>query len=225
MKKLFSLLLAAMLLALPVLALADGELTAIGTATVTLSPDMTRLSVGVETHAETVQAASELNNETLNAVVEAMIAMGVAAKDISTSNYYVYTEYDYSATPARLVGYSVSNTLNVLVSNVGQIGEIIDAATAAGANQIYGVTFLSSLQDEGHDRALTLAIQEGMRKAQLMAIAAGRSLGQLVNVRENEGQSYGVTVAYDRTSAVLGTSIMPEELEVYASVTLTYELR
>ena len=215
----------ALLLALPALALADGELTVIGTATVTLQPDMAELSVGVDTRADTVIGAVTGNSEALGAVIEALMAAGVAESDMSTRYYYVSAEYDYSAVPAVMTGYSVSNTLTVVVRDIDRIGEVIDAATAAGANQVYGVTFRSSQTSDGHDRALTLAIQEGMRKAQLMAIAAGQPLGQLVDIEENGMQSYGITVAYDNVARASGTSIMPEELSVTASVTLTYELR
>ena len=225
MKKVLILLLALAWLALPALALADGELTVIGTATVTFQPDMAEFSVGVETHAETVSGAVAANQETMNAVIEALEAAGIAEGDLSTSNYYVGTEYDYSVTPAVLTGYYVGNTLTVVVRDVTQVGAIIDAATAAGANQVYGVTFRSSQQSDSYDRALTLAIQEGMRKAQLMAIASGRALGQLRDVEESGVQAYSVRAAFDTAAKASGTSIMPEELSVTASVTMTYELR
>ena len=224
MKKLLVILLAA-LLTMPVLALAEGELTVIGTATVTLTPDMAELTVGVETRADTVNGAVTGNSEALNAVIEALKAAGVAENDMSTRNYYVGAEYDYSVSPAALSGYSVNNNLTIIVRDIDMIGAVIDAATAAGANQVYGVTFRSSQMADGHDRALALAVQEGMRKAQLMAEASGRELGQLEGVQENGMQSYGVTVAYDTAARTSGTSIMPEELSVTASVTLTFELR
>lgn len=225
MKKLVAILLGTLMLALPVLALADGELTVIGTAAVTLVPDMAELSVGVETRADAVLDAVTGNSEALNAVIEALIAAGVARSDLATRSYYVSANYDYMTSPAVLTGYSVSNTLTVIVRDIEQIGAVIDAATAAGANQVYGVTFLSSQENEAHDRALAQAIQEGMRKAQLMAIAAGRGLGQLTAIEENGLMAYGVTVAYDTAGKGSGTAIMPEELSVTASVTLTYELR
>ena len=224
MKKLFAILLVAAML-LPTMALADKGLTVIGTATITCVPDMAEFSVGVETHAVTVSEAAASNAEALNAVIEALKAAGVVETDLSTSNYYVGSEYDYSTTPAKMVGYYVGNTLTVIVRDLEQVGAVIDAATAAGANQVYGVTFRAGQQSDSYDRALTLAIQEGTRKAQLMAVAAGHALGQLETIEESAVQSYGVNVAFDTAARVSGTSIMPEELSVTASVTMTFELR
>lgn len=226
MKKLLMLLLALLLAALPALALADdAELSVVGTATVVLKPDRASFSVGVETRADTVKAAVDSNNEVLNTVIAALGEAGVASEDMSTANYYVSTEYDYSVTPAKTIGYSVTNMLNVVVRDISQIGAVIDAATAAGANQVYGVTFYSSQADDSYDRALTLAIQEGMRKAQLMAIAAGRSLGALESLEEDVGTpSYAANAIYE-TAAAGDTAILPENLTISASVTLTYELK
>lgn len=225
MKKMVLALMVAMVLALPMLALADGELTVIGTATVTLTPDMAELSVGVETHAETVNEAVSGNSDTLRAVIDALAAMSIDEGDISTNSYYVGMDYNYAMSPAALTGYYVSNTLNVVVRDIEQIGDVIDAATAAGANQVYGITFRSSQEADSHDRALTLAIEEGMRKAQLMAAAGGCTLGQLKDIAEDGMQSYGVSRAYDLAASSAGTTIMAGELSVTASVTLTFELR
>ena len=225
MKKLLLFLLAATLLAFPALALAESELTVIGTATVTLPADMAEFSVGVETHAATVHEAAQQNNLTLAAVMEALTDAGIDVADLSTSNYYVYAEYDYSATPAQMVGYSVSNTLTVVVRDIERIGAVIDAATSAGANQVYGVTFRSSGQAEAYDRALTQAVAEGARKAQLLAAASGHTLGELETITENGSQTYGVVMAKETADRAAGTAILPEELSVTATVTLTYGLR
>jgi len=119
----------------------------------------------------------------------------------------------------------VNNTLNVRIRDTQKIGAIIDSAIAAGANQVYGVTFLSSEEKDAHDEAITLAIQEGMRKAALMAMAAGRQLGQLEEVEEGGSYAYAVNTSYDAKALGAGTSIMAENLTVSATVTLTYELR
>lgn len=225
MKKTLILLLAAMLLALPALALAEGELTVIGTATVTLPADMAEFSVGVDIHAPTVHEAAQQNNLTLTAVMEALTNAGIDVADLSTSNYYVYAEYDYNVTPAKLAGYGVSNTLTVVVRDAEKVGAIIDAATSAGANQVYGVTFRSSGQAEAYDRALTQAVAEGARKAQLLAAASGRTLGELEAITENGSQTYGVVMAKETADRAAGTAILPEELSVTATVTLMYGLR
>lgn len=226
MKKVLVLLLLAALL-LPGFAMADeGALTVIGTASVAVQPDMARVSVGVESKAATVEEASAANALTVNAVIEALQAAGVAQDDLSTENYYVGMEYNYSSFgDPEVNGYNVSNTLNVIIRDMDKVGVVIDAAIAAGANQVYGVTFLSTQEKDAHDEALTLAIQEGMRKASLLAMAAGRQLGALESIEEGGSYSYASNATYDAKALAAGTSIMVENLSVSATVTMTYELK
>lgn len=212
---------------LPGLASADeASLTVIGTASVTVQPDMARISVGVSNKAATVEEATDANAKLMAAVVEAIQAAGVADTDLSTENYYVSMEQSYSPFgDPNLEGYSVSNTLHVRIRDTKLIGAVIDAAVAAGANQVYGVTFLSSQEKDAHDEALTLAIQEGMRKASLMAMAAGKQLGALESIEEGGSRAYAVNTSFDAQVLASGTSIMAENLTVTATVTMTYELK
>lgn len=226
MKKVLALLLLAALL-LPGFAMADeGSLTVIGTASVAVQPDMARVSVGVESKAATVEEASAANALTVNAVIKALQAAGVAQDDLSTENYYVGMEYNYSSFgDPEVKGYNVSNTLNVIIRDMDKIGAVIDAAIAAGANQVYGVTFLSTQEKDAHDEALALAVQEGMRKASLLAMAAGRQLGTLEAMEESGSYSYASNATYDAKALSAGTSIMVEDLSVSATVIMTYELK
>ena len=85
MKKLLPLLLALMLLALPAFALADDvTLTVIGTASVTLEPDMAQVSIGMETSAATVHEAVTANAEMLAKIIEALKENGVTDKAFKT---------------------------------------------------------------------------------------------------------------------------------------------
>lgn len=226
MKKMLACLLMLAMVLTSVALAEDAALKVIGTASVTVRPDMARVSVGVESKAATVQEASKANAQTMNAVIEAIKASGVAENDLSTENYYVGVSYDYSSFGEPTVeGYNVSNTLNVRIRDTEKIGAVIDAAIAAGANQVYGVTFLSSEEKDAHDEAMALAIQEGMRKATLMAMAAGRQLGALEEIEESGSYAYAVNTSYDAKAMAAGTSIMAENLTVTASVTITYELK
>ncbi len=72
--------------------------------------------------------------------------LGLADKDIHTSNYSVYTERVSPPTPGAEVStdqmiYHVTNQVDVTVRDVNQIGDVLDKAVAAGANNIYGVNF------------------------------------------------------------------------------------
>lgn len=235
MKKLLAICLTFVLL-LPCLALsestpsvADGAtITVTGSATVTLKADYARISVGVSTTDKTVEAAAQQNNAAIHAVIEALKEAGVDEKDIATSNYSVHAEYDYSSIAGqKLTGYNVTNQLTVVIRDMEHIGATLDKATAAGANNIYNIDFLSTKADEAQDEAITYAVQDAMRRAKLLASAAGLQLGGIVSISDSTA-SWNLntrTYASKLEMDTVGNSIIPDDTTVSASVTMVFELR
>ena len=233
MKKLLSIILVLALL-LPCIALAEtvavaenATITVTGSASVTLKADYARISVGVSSKAATVEQAANENNAAIYAVIEALKEAGVAEEDIATSNYSVYAEYDYASFGGqKLTGYNVTNQLTVIIRDMDHIGATLDKATAAGANNIYNIEFLSTKADEAQDEATVYAVQDAMRRAKLLASAAGLNLGGIKSISDTVA-SYGiVTRSYaSKLDAVAGNSILPDDTSVSASVTIVFELK
>ena len=233
MKKLLSIILVLAMM-LPCIALAEtvavaenATITVTGSASVTLKADYARISVGVSSKAATVEQAANENNAAIFAVIEALKEAGVLEEDIATSNYSVYAEYDYASFGGqKLTGYNVTNQLTVIIRDMAHIGATLDKATAAGANNIYNIEFLSTKADEAQDEATVYAVQDAMRRAKLLASAAGLNLGGIKSISDTVA-SYGiVTRSYaSKLDAVAGNSILPDDTSVSASVTIVFELK
>ncbi len=209
------------------LAVADGAtITVTGSAAVSLPADYAQVSVGVSTSAPTVEQAVEENNAAIYAVIDALKEAGIAEEDIATSSYTVYAEYDYSSVGQTLIGYNVTNQLTVIIRDMEHIGATLDKATAAGANNIYNIEFLSTLADQAQDEASVYAVQDALRRAQLLASAAGLELGGIKSISDNTS-SWVVTTQTYKTSldAAAGNSILPDDTSVSASVTIVFELK
>ena len=147
-------LLAALCLAVP--ALGEGvsrTVSVSGSSNISLAADTATLRIGVSTVRDTVAEAQSENNEIMQRVIAAILGQNVAQEDVVTSDFSVYTERDYSdaSVPVR---YHVDNTLYVTVRALDTVGDVIDAATAAGANQMYGLTFSSSGETAAYEKAL-----------------------------------------------------------------------
>lgn len=235
MKKLLALVLSLMLF-LPCIALADSPavadgatITVTGSASVTLKADYARVSVGVSTTAKTVDEATQQNNTTIHAVIDALKNAGIAEEDIVTNSYSVYAQYDYSSFSGeqKLTGYNVTNQLTVIIRDMKHIGATLDKATAAGANNIYNIEFLSTKADEAQDEATVYAVQDAMRRASLLADAAGLTLGGIVSISDSSaGWVAGArTYSSKLDMAAAGNSILPDDASVSASVTMVFELK
>jgi hypothetical protein len=195
-----------------------------GQGKVTGVPDTLTLDLGVAVLRDTVDAATGDAAALADAVLAALTANGVAEDDVQTSNYSIWPEWDYSGDRQVLRGYRVTNTMSVKIRDLDRAGAVIDAATAAGGDDVVvnGLSF--SIEDNAEllELARANAWNDAEGKAQQLARLAGTSLGAPVSIVESIGSSPS-PVSYQREEAAadMATPIEPGLEEV----TVTIEVR
>lgn len=159
-------------------------ITVSGLGEVRISPDRALASVGVETRRSTAAQASAENARLTRNVIEAVRGVGVAADDISTSDYGVTPDYQYDqqTRATRITGYIVRNTVRVRILKIENTGPVLDAALSKGANMIHGVELVSSNLAAARREALANAVEQAKADADVMARAAGGTLGPLLEM-------------------------------------------
>jgi len=189
------------------------------------APDKATIVLGVQTRDASAAIAAAENARQMNETITALLAAGIAENEIQTSSYTLSTEpQDVSAMAGEKQKAPVflsSNTVTVNLNNTADVGRVLDAAVSAGSNSIQEVTF--DLQNPGpqRDQALTRAILDAQRKAEVAAKAAGVKLGRVLEISEG----YGYVAAASRSAAFdVATPILPGKMEITASVTVTYEI-
>jgi uncharacterized protein len=152
---------------------------------VRVAPDRATIQIGVQTRATTAAAAAAQNSQKQRAVIEAIKAKGVPAQQIATSNFNVIpeTRFDREGQAApRTTSYLVMNTIVVELRRIDQVGPTLDAALGAGANEINSLSFGISNADSARREALALAVAKARADAEVMARAAGGTLGTLIEI-------------------------------------------
>jgi uncharacterized protein YggE len=190
-----------------------------------------RLDLSVSGTALTASAASALSAERANKVVDLIKARlgGKGTVKITRGSVQAETEQVGNQTP-DIIGYQASNSITVETAAIDQVGGLIDAAIAAGANRANFVNF--NLRDDS--RARSEAIADACKEAQLKANAAAQALGlkiKRVLKITSAGDFYPQQQQYDLSerasfsaSVTATTPIRPGELTVQATVTVVYEL-
>ncbi|HEY2942787.1 MAG TPA: SIMPL domain-containing protein [Vicinamibacteria bacterium] len=225
--------LAAMLLALPAAAQSPAApaaetVSVHGTGRAELTPDRAVFTVGVQTMAPTVAAAVQESNARASAIIAALKRLGAADRDIRTSQVSIYPQQEQTAGRApKIAGYQVSNSITVSREDPAAVGKFLQAAVDAGANSVSGVGFTVSDPARGRDAALQAAFADARAKAEILARAAGRSLGRALNIVEGGAVRPPVPMQYEKLA--LGRSAdVPIEAgteEVSFGVSVVFELR
>jgi uncharacterized protein YggE len=194
-----------------------------GVGTASTVPDVGRLDVGVESRAQTAQAAADATNKKQAAVIAALKAKGIDAKDLLTTNYSVFAERSNNQNDANpIIGYRASTTVRVTVRQIDQVGAVLDAAVGAGANQIYGISFGLNDSEPLLSQARDQAILNAKAKAEAMAKTAGIKLIKIINISESFAGG-PVPLAVD-ARAGSAAPIEAGETSVRAQVSVTYSI-
>ena len=154
-----------------------------GRGEVKVSPDRATVQISVQTRAVTAAAAAAENAKKQQSVMTALRSLGLGNDQLSTINYNVYPEqrYDQGKEPV-IVGYNVTNTILVDVRKLDQVGPVIDAALAHGANMITSLQFYASNTETARRNAIAIAIEKARADAEAAARAARGSLGTLLGI-------------------------------------------
>ena len=159
------------------------QIAASSRAEVKVVPDRANIQISVQTRAETAAAAAAENARKQKAVIDALRALGIDAKDISTSGYNVHPEQRYEPNKEPvIIGYNVTNTLAVELKSISMVGPAIDAALAKGANMINSLQFYASNTDAARQEAIALAVKKARSDADAAARAAGGSITGLLEI-------------------------------------------
>ena len=159
------------------------QIVVTGRGEVKVSPDRASIQVSVQTRAATAAAAAAENANKQQAVLSALRALGLTNDQLSTVGYNVYPEqrYDQGKEPV-IIGYNVTNTIPVDVRKLTQVGPVIDAALAHGANSISSLQFYASNTEAARRSAIAVAIEKARADADAAARAARGTLGSLLEI-------------------------------------------
>lgn len=216
-------------------------ITVDGTGEATAIPDIATISYSVTERGATVGEAQTKATEKTNAALEFLAQAGVEEKDVKTTSYNVAPEYEYQTPcyyegcPAysnpRIIGYTVSQSIEVKVRDTDKAGEMLQGLGDVGVQNIYGPNFTVDDEDAAREEARQEAITKARAKAKALAKELGVSLGKVVSYYENPS---GYPMYYEGMGGAMDVAMTKEapapnlpvgENETVVTVSITYEIK
>jgi uncharacterized protein YggE len=190
------------------------------------APDEARVNFGVAKRASDARRALSDASKAAEKVSAAIGKAGVAKKDIQTSNLSVYPQQTERGGKIVIIGYEASIQVTVRVRKIADLGDIITAANDAGSDNISGPMFEIAEDSAYRDQAITEAVADARGAAEAMAKAAGKDIGDVLNITTSNVTVpiYGRNLAYaDAMRAAV--PIETGQLQISANVTVVFELK
>ena len=212
-------------------------------------PDVAEFDFTVLTEGgKDLTALQKQNTDDANKAISYVKSESVQAKDIKTTYYNVsprYQNYDCSNTvdssgqttracpPPSIVGYTITQTVDVKIRDFSKIGDIVGGVVTNGANQVGSLNFTLDDPTSAQDAARAQAIGKAKVKAEGVAQAGGFRLGRLLNIQEGSNpypvyaeKSYSMnSMGGGVPAAAPQPSVEPGSQETDVTVTLTYEIK
>ena len=206
-----------------------------GTGTVTVTPDIAVLQVGVEAQEKTVAEAQAATAAAMDRVMAALTGNGIEEKDIQTQRFRIdqRTSRDSFSDTETITGYRITNTVTAKIRDIDKTGSIVDAAVKAGGDlvRIDGLSFTVEDPTAYYDEAREKATADAKDKAEKLADQNGVKLGEPTYIAENiytsshyGGISYGLEAPVP-APVVIQTPVSPGETEITLTVTVAYAIR
>lgn len=208
-----------------------------GNYQLSMDPDKAEIYLGAQTQATTALQSQQDNANIIAAVKNALYALGLTKADIETTSYSISPVYEYpkpcyeSYCPLQLpkvVGYRTSHQLKIKTKNIDKVGQYIDAAAKAGANDVSSISF--GLSDDKQKALYNQALTEASKNAREKANAIASGLGVHIKGVISANEGYVSVLPYYRTLAAASesnqasTEISPGMIQVSASVSVVYEI-
>ena len=194
-------------------------ITVTGVGHVDAVPDEAEFSFGVTTKGASARIALRENAEQMQRLIAALKAAGVAKRDLKTQDVSVGPDYE----PSRR-GYTASNTVSARIRDLDRAGAILDAASRAGATNVYGPSLTRVDRDGFEQKALEQAVENARERAVGLADAAGIKVGRVTSIVESTDGGVVYREARVLDAAATNVPIEKGTEEITASVTVTFAI-
>ena len=218
------------------------SITVVGRGEVKAKPDIATVNLGVEVAAPTVGEAMTEANARMKSVLSAMKALGIAEKDIQTSNFSISFERQNPTAPvtgessgaksgsaqAPAGFYRVNNMVQVTVRDLDKVGDVLDAAVEAGVNNVWGISFGLDNTDALEAEAREKAVADARARAESLAKLNGVAVGDVIAISEVIGGSPSPMYAEAASFRGLGgggTPVESGEMTFSTQIQIVYGIR
>lgn len=215
-------------------------ITVVGRGEVKVKPDVANTTVGVEALGPTVDAAMEDAEARMSSILSALKQLGIAEKDIQTSNFSINFERQpvepkpvtAQATPGAFEPpagfYRVSNMVQVTIRDLDKVSDVIDTAVKAGANNVWGISFSLDDTDALEAQARESAVADAKSRAEALATLNGVKVGPVMAISEVIGsQPVPMFATADRAMGMGGggAPVEPGEVTFSTQIQVIYAIQ
>lgn len=184
-------------------------------------------SAGVSVYNDDKQEAIDEVNSEVEKLIGLLKEFGIEEGDIKTQNLSIYQNqeefYEEGVRKMKPGQWNVNNTVEITLRDVSRVSELADLLGKSGASNIYGPNFSTNSDSTIGNDLYEKAIEDARVKAELIARASNRRLGEVVGVSEDMGSNVGLYARFDGMGG--GAPMEPGAGTISKTVMVSFELK
>ncbi|WP_431026797.1 SIMPL domain-containing protein [Lysinibacillus sp. LZ02] len=198
-------------------------LTVTGNGKVTAKASYIQIEIAVSTRGQDIRKAQQDNANSMNRVIQSILALNVPREAIQTAAYTISPTYDYIEGKQVFRDYVVTNAITVKVTDISQAGKVMDVAVQNGANRISSLQFQIENADVYYQQALSLALQNAQMKAKTIAETMHLPLyPQPIEIVEERTEAPALYREVAMVNEAMSTPIEQGEMTISATVRVKF---
>lgn len=202
-----------------------------GEGEIKVTPDQAVFRFGVQTENIKLEEAKNENSRKTKKLLKALQKLGVKQKNIQTARIQINPVYRYDRGKRIFTHYAARKDFTITVNDLDNYGKILNAAVAAGVENVSGIQFQSSRLEDLKAEARKKAARNAKQKAADLAAVFGQKIGEPLSIQENVQFERpvpvirGMEMAARRAPAPPEDQIAPGEMTVRATLAVEFELK
>lgn len=206
--------------------------TVSGQGEVLVEPDNAQVSLAIMSRADQQQVAQREVDQKVDAVLRLIESLDIPKKQVNTTRVNIMPEYrwDKESSERRIIGYMVQRSIEVNLTELEKLGELMQRATSAGVNQVSPPVLGASDEETRRREALARAAEDASKNAQVLARTLGAKLGPVRRITSSDviNQPPMPRMMMESRSAAMDAggaeTYTPGEIKFNASVTVEFDL-
>lgn len=217
------------------------KMTITGKSNVKIAPDTTQICLVYKKTFPSYNRCLEESISDLNTVVKCIQEFGFSRKELKTSKFSIEPHYESyrdkdDIYKKKLMGYEYhQNLFFSFKNNNALLGDLLFAIAHNCNYPEIEINYLISDEQSVKNKALELAVQDGIKKAELIANAAHVKLGDIVDIDyswvtisltrrtfDSCSRTYSKSACYEATTYDI--DIEPDDIDVGDEVRLVFEI-
>ncbi|MFL9843731.1 SIMPL domain-containing protein [Flavobacterium rhizosphaerae] len=199
-------------------------ITVSGEGKIMVQPDQADITIGVTNTGADAAEVKKANDATIDKVIKFLKSQDLKKEDYQTQRVNLNRNYDYNK---KKYSYVAAQTIVIHLKDLSKYESLMMGLTDAGVNNIDGVSFKSSKQEQLESEARVKAVADARKKAMDYTNALGQKVGKAITVTDNT-QTYNPPMyrmaAMEMSADKQQETLAPGEITITANVTISFSL-